>query len=217
MKVILRVYFSSYHHWAASHFSELAQQIEGAHSGEPSFDIRHRAYVTNAVLSSVAFMEAAINELFQDVVDSHESYVSPLSKNTRALMASHWSMTEGHARSALPVVDRYQLVLNFAGLEMFSEGKQPYQDAQLLVRLRNYLIHYKPEDVSRGDEHKLEKQLRGKFPENQMMPGNPFIPDRCLGAGCAHWSVRASRAYLDEFHETIQVVPNYQRVSFGQP
>lgn len=217
MKVRLRVYFSSYHHWAARHFSELALQIESVHSGEARFDIKHRAYVTNAILSSVAFMEASINEIFQDVVDSHECYVSPLGQNVRELMASHWSITEEQNRSALGVVDRYQLVLNFARLQMFPKGEQPYQDAHLLVRLRNYLIHYKPEDVSRGDEHRLEQQLRGKFQENRMMPGNPFVPDRCLGVGCAQWSVNASRAYLDQFYERVQIVPNYQRVDFGEP
>ena len=162
-------------------------------------------------------MEASINELFQDVVDAHESYISPLAENIRELMASHWNLTEGQNRSALGVVDRYQLVLSFAGLPMFPKGEQPTQDAHLLVRLRNYLIHYKPEDVSRGDEHRLEKQLRGKFQENRMMPGNPFIPDRCLGVGCAQWSVNVSKDYVDQFYERIQVVPNYQRVDFGEP
>ena len=75
--LMMRVYFSSYHLWAAEHFSQLTGEIEGRHKGKPRFDIQHRSYSVNAVLSSVAFLEAAVNELFQDAADNHESYIQP--------------------------------------------------------------------------------------------------------------------------------------------
>ena len=74
----MRVYFSSYHLWAAKHLMELATDIEQGHTGGSVFDIKHRAYVTKSILSSVAFIEAAINEVFQDAFDGHESYLSTL-------------------------------------------------------------------------------------------------------------------------------------------
>ena len=96
----MRAYFSSYHLWAAEHFTRLAKEIEDAHTGSPEFNIAHRAYVTNAILSAVAFLEAAINELFDDVVDQHYSYVNPLSNGRlfEAVAAERLATPEGPIR-----------------------------------------------------------------------------------------------------------------------
>ena len=51
-----RVYYSSYHLWAAKHFAQLALDIENRSGIKPRFDIQHPAYVTNAILSAVAFL-----------------------------------------------------------------------------------------------------------------------------------------------------------------
>jgi hypothetical protein len=89
-----RVYFSSYHLWAAHHFAQLAGEIEDAHSGRSRFDIKHRAYVTNSILSSVAFLEAAINELYQDAFDRHPGYLDMLPQEVRDILADFWDMTK---------------------------------------------------------------------------------------------------------------------------
>lgn len=88
----MRVYFSSYHLWAARRFVALARAVEGRPDEElPRFDIEQRAYVTNAILSAVAFLEAAINEIIKDVVDQHESYISPIPADVRTLIQAFWN------------------------------------------------------------------------------------------------------------------------------
>jgi len=57
----------------------------------PEFNIKHRAYVTNAVLSSSAFLEAAVNEVFDDVADNKRGYIEPLSAECRRLMVGRWN------------------------------------------------------------------------------------------------------------------------------
>ncbi|MCZ6469246.1 MAG: hypothetical protein O6499_06310, partial [Candidatus Dadabacteria bacterium] len=57
----MRNYISKDFLWAAEHFSKLAGEIEDKHKGRSIFNIEHRAYVMNSILSSVAFLEAAIN------------------------------------------------------------------------------------------------------------------------------------------------------------
>ena len=47
--------------------------------------------MTGAVFSSVAFLEAAINELFDDVADDHKPYVGPLPEDTKLLLAGLWA------------------------------------------------------------------------------------------------------------------------------
>jgi hypothetical protein len=95
--IMMRVYFSTYHLWAAEHFAKSAATLEAAPGRIPRFDIEHRAYVTNAILSSVAFLEAAINELYRDVVDEHDSYVSPITSESKF---------KGAIRSVAPFVSR---------------------------------------------------------------------------------------------------------------
>jgi hypothetical protein len=83
----MRAYYSAYHLWAARHFAALARGIEAAGAARSRFDVRHRAYVTNSILSAVAFLEAAINELYKDVADGHESYVAGLDGNGKRIMS----------------------------------------------------------------------------------------------------------------------------------
>jgi hypothetical protein len=86
--VLMRAYFSSYHLWGAQHFTQLAKDIEDQHSGDtPTFNIKLQAYVTNAVLSATAFLEAAINEIYDDVADDHPGYVDSLSPEAKRLLA----------------------------------------------------------------------------------------------------------------------------------
>jgi hypothetical protein len=71
----MRSYQSVQHLWAAEHFVRLAAECEAAHVGEPRFSIRHRSYALGAVGEAVAFLEAFINELFQDAKDATDGVV----------------------------------------------------------------------------------------------------------------------------------------------
>jgi hypothetical protein len=212
----MRVYYSSYHLWAAKHFVRLAAEIEDAHEGEPTFDIEHRAYVTNAILSSVAFMEAAINELFQDAFDNDQSYIEPLEPEVRTLLAKMWDLTEARNRSPFNILDKCQIALVLARKQPIPTDGQLFENVNLLRKLRNELIHYKPQTLGGTDTHRLDKSLVSKFPSNKLMTGagNSFFPDHCLGHGCAQWAVTSSENYMNAFFAALGVVPNYQRVEF---
>lgn len=214
--VLMRVYYSSYHLWGAHHFAQLAGEIEDAHNGRSRFDIKHRVYVTNSLLSSVAFLEAVINELYQDAFDQHSSYLSMLSQGIRDLRADFWAMTEEENKSPISILDKYQLALRFCGKEPFKKGESPYQEVDSIVKIRNALTHYKPQSLGGDNIYRLEGRLRGKFRENKLMSGsgNPYFPDKVLGRGCADWAVTSVRKFADKFFSEIEVIPNYQRVSF---
>ena len=89
-EVGMRTYFSTYHLWAAEYFGSLAAGMEKDHSGVLKFDIQHRAYVTNSTLWSAAFLEAGINEVFDDVSDAHRGYVDQLLNHSKKI----WGMWE---------------------------------------------------------------------------------------------------------------------------
>lgn len=212
----MRVYYSSYHLWAAKHFVRLAAEIEDVHAGRPGSDIEHRAYVTNAILSSVAFMEAAVNELFQDAFDKDQSYIEPLDAEVQALIAKMWDLTEERNRSPFRVLDKCQIALVLARKQPISTDGQLFENANLLVKLRNELTHYKPRTLGGPDAHKRDRRLAGRFSPNKLMTGagNPFFPDHCLGQGCAEWAVTSAGNYMNAFFDKLGITPNYQRVDF---
>jgi hypothetical protein len=209
-----RTYFSSYHLWAAKKFTEVCGEIEDSLVGKKPFDFEHRAYVTATIISAVAFLEASINEVFQDAFDEQTSYVANLSSETRGLMKDFWGETEGTRKSTARILEKYQCALHFANVDKFNQGKSPYQDVLLVIDLRNELVHYKPKSLGGDSTHRLQNTLKGKFPENRLMAGsgNPFFPDKCLGKGCAKWAVDSSRKFADEFFKRIRIKPHYQHI-----
>jgi hypothetical protein len=207
--VAMRAYYSRYHLHAAGHFAELAVNIEAGHRGEPVFDITHRAYVTSAVLCAVGFLEASINELYQDAADKLEGYIQPLSPKAKTDLAKLWSKAQGRDMS---ILDKFQKALALAGEREFPKGRQPYQDAALVICLRNELVHYRPKTLSAASVPKLQARLRKKFPPNGLMASaaNPWFPDKCLGAGCALWATKAVKDFADAFFSKLSITPNYQ-------
>ena len=45
----------------------------------------------------------------------------------------------------LPILEKYQMAIFLAGKEPLPEGREPYQPADLLIALRNALVHFRPE------------------------------------------------------------------------
>ena len=167
----MRPYLSTHYLWSAQIFAELVREIEDGHEGEvPSLDFNHhRAYVIGAITCSAAFLEAAINEIYVDVVDGHSSYTHELTDEKKKTLSLIWELTEERERN-VRVLDKYQLALQHLQLPKFELGRAPYQDAALVFRIRNDLVHFKPETVALGEHSKLEKALAGKFADCRSTP-----------------------------------------------
>ena len=212
----MRVYFSRYHIWAASYFARTSSDIEkGRASG---FHLDHRAYVTGTIVESVSFLEAAINELFTDAAEDYRTpeWTGALPSDAMKQLGSMWEFV-----GRKPILDKYQMALTLAGKETYDRSAAPYEDVALLNRLRNSLVHFKPESRTAGlpsdaiESHPVEKGLRGKFPPNQLMEGtgNPYFPDKCLGHGAARWAVESSLKFADDFFlSRLEVKPNYHHI-----
>ncbi len=214
-EIKMRAYFSSYHLWAAKHFLELATDIEDNGQDTPVFNIEHRAYIHNSVLSSVAFLEAAINELFQDAHDEHQSYINALDPLIIEKLSSYWATTE-IKRKFKPTLVKYQQALIITDSNKMIEDENLYEDTRLAIELRNFLTHYKPKSVGGDSTHVLQYELKGKFPLNKKYEksGNSDFPDKMLGKGCAEWSFVSVQNFADEFFRRMDIQPNYQRVDF---
>lgn len=216
--VSMRSYLSTHMLWGSSHFAGLAKTVESGFTGALRFDVRQRAYTISAVLAAVGFAEAAINEFFQDAADGHVSYIAPIGEQAWAAMVAYWRESKGYGS----IIEKYQVALGLAGRVPLSPGSEPFQSFALLIKLRNLLVHFRPETASAEDTQAIEKQLAGRFESNPLMDGagNPYFPDKCLGAGCAAWAGPVAKAFADEVFSRLGVEPNYQRVSWddrGEP
>lgn len=206
--VVMRSYFSSQYLWSAIHHAKLAESIEAGHAGASRFSIKHRAYVLGAITDSVAFAEAAVNEVLADVADGHESYIQPLSSTTRHRFQGFWIA----ANNSASILAKYSETLQMAECRPPDRGAAPWQDMSLLVSLRNHVVHYKPEDVSDALEpSKLARGLIGRFSDNALMlgAGNSWFPDKALGAGCAWWAWTTAKEFVDQWSGALGLKLNY--------
>jgi hypothetical protein len=143
-----RAYFSTYHVSSAKHFAELAEKIEQNHSGDDYFNHELRAYVTSSVISAVAFLESAINELYDDIAELHQNerkqqeqpgakfrghrgFVKDLPVGVREKFNNAWTDTKRKPRplERESILKKYVEALSCAGATPFDKGGAPYQDA----------------------------------------------------------------------------------------
>jgi hypothetical protein len=118
-------------------------------------------------------------------------------------------------------LDKFKTALELSKLEPFDTNTFPYQDITLVMKLRNALVHYKPEsskapmsdDFTSKDIHIFEKRLKNKFPLNPLTSlGNPFFPDKCLSHGCSQWTVQSCIKFADLFYSKMGMANPYEHV-----
>jgi hypothetical protein len=166
----------------------------------------------SAVLLSVAFLEAFINELLANASDGQtvSNSFARLPGAAYRRLALLWRAGVPR-RAGYAILDKYRLTLIAADKPPLDEGRNPFQDTHALITLRNALTHYEPEwviqrgtDESGTDDHKLTRLLRAKFPSSRFVrERDPWYPDHCLGAGCALWAARTSLSFAHDFIQRL--------------
>lgn len=214
LRIVTRPNFSSHLMASSATLAGHAKKIEDAHTGDSYFDVDHRGYVVSSIISAVGFLEAMVNELFQDAFDDHTppgGAITPLSPHTHQLMKEYWRATDCGVRGS--TLDKCHALLTFTDNQALEKDAQPYRDAQYAIQLRNAIVHFRPQDLSPDEPHKIESRLKGKFAENRMMTnsGNPWWPNKCLGWGCARWSLEAVTALADYLVSKTGIEPAYAR------
>jgi len=144
-----RFYFSIQHIKSACLFAQFSFNIETLGDGRSREErlTEQTAYVTGSILSSVAFLEATINEVYADAADGMLNARKLDAGDVRRL-GILWE-TEAFERRA-GILEKLQVALTFADSQAFDAGVAPYQDARLLIKLRNFIVHAKPEWITAG-------------------------------------------------------------------
>jgi hypothetical protein len=228
LAITQRTSFGLTHLTTSSHLvrKAIAVEQEKSTSACPSpVAEEHKAYVTSAIVMSVAFLEATINEFFEDCSDDQYKILKDISKALNEdrinLVKEIWGKLELPKKASLGILDKYDLALMLFDNCSCDKGVEPFQSAALVVKLRNALVHaghatattYSTIENMPVTPQEWEKRLRGKFIENPLTgPGNAFYPDKMLSAGCAKWALSSAINFTDEFFKQIGIVPPYDHV-----
>lgn len=210
---------------SAAVLCRLGYGIEQAEKGSQKFPeeqvLRHEAFVLNAILSAVAFLESTINELHADAADGAYFFADEEQEAVIRAIGERWRNEKNFDRA--PLITRYQKILEIAGKTPFDEGDQAFANVRQLIEIRNHLMHYKREWVVIGEEkHQGSAEttgerfgilLRKKFAINPFAAANqPFFPDKCLGHGCAEWAIVNSIIFTDAFFRKLGLPAPYEGI-----
>lgn len=198
----VRSYMSPQHKWASAHLARLAADYERDHAGEKGIRIRHRTYVMSAMMESIAYLEAFINEIFEDAFDGGGSATEGLAPQTFATMAAYWRGTKRGRGSTL---DKYAEARLAAGIVDRGTGRRPHQDVQAAIALRDWMTHYRPQTISDSDVVKAIADVSTRFAPNPFLdpPEGNWSPHHALSAGCASWASESVRAFVLEFADAV--------------
>ena len=194
---------------------------------DPAQKREHRSYAMASILSSVAFLEASLNELLASASDDY----LPVGGGRGPLTdIERQALYDVRGQLGPPFLNKFQRVLTLLDRQPFDTATQPYQDTDTLVKLRNMLVHAIPARIPLGStiqiaendiqiaENDVLKILASKnFALHPFADENsPFFPDKCLGAACAKWAENTARTFADEFFSRLGVTPAYAAQS-GSP
>jgi hypothetical protein len=216
--LVLQSYYSIQHVQAAAYFARRAFDIEAALSNETAPEAMVlKAYVSGALFSSVAFLEALANELYADAMRPDGGHLSTIEESQRLAITR---MDESHFTKKTPLFSKFDHFLLAAGKAPMPRGQDPSQAVATIIELRNAIIHCKasffdsgsPHMVRSGNFHEssLPERIKGRF---EMRKGATALSgDHWLGHGLARWSVESTVAYADAFFACIGVSPYFGHV-----
>lgn len=185
--------------------------------GDANVDYRHRSYATSCVLSAVAFLEAFVNAVWQDMADvtpgEHSHYTHGIPDAGMTIMRELWTGRE-QAERAMSLLGKFQLALVCCGCGRMDRGAEPYQSADALITLRNALVHFKPVWWhSDADDARFVRTLRDKITterENRQAIGEPWFPNKAMGAGAADWACNTVITFTREWHAQMNLAHDFE-------
>jgi hypothetical protein len=196
--------FAIQHLMAAARFARMCGKVELENADKPlgNFYNEEIALVSATVLLSVASLESNINEFLSEP----QNLFPQLNPEGCSVLVRLFEKEN--------IIDKYQKVLVIHGIEPFEPGADPYQNVDVLIKLRNALVHFKPEWHDEQIEHrKLGERLRWKFALNPFIPEGTGVlfPQRCMSYGCAKWAVESSLAFMKAFSERMGVPFRFEK------
>lgn len=219
----VKYYYSNIHREAAELFSKLAKDQEDKHKeteakrGKEIMPTKiytlHKIYVVNSILSSTAFLEATINEFYQEIYDGNNAYTKKLKPAHICKLNCFWEINELKNKST-KILEKYQEALEICEKKIFDKGKKHYSNVKTSIRLRNELTHFKPEFNDAKKPHKILKHFNMKHLRNPLFGNSDdiYTLNKILSHNTADWMIKAYKDFIDAFFKKFDLKPNYKRI-----
>ncbi|MBW4636702.1 MAG: hypothetical protein KME05_00415 [Gloeocapsa sp. UFS-A4-WI-NPMV-4B04] len=188
--------FALQHLTAAVLFTEKCAEIERDNEGKEfgAFFEDIRSYASGAIMSSVAGLEAYINE-------EYLPHDSPIRK---AIPNFEEEFYKQYGIERKPTLCKYQLALKLLGMQKLNKGSTEYKDAKNLIALRDTLMHFKPFWDKEHQKAGLQEELKGKFEMSPFLndifdSDSEFAANNCMSSSCCKWALKTSYNFIDAF------------------
>lgn len=182
-----------HHLMAAAYSARKTHEIEQLNAGKPFGEFYTEIIwnVSATVFFAVAGLEADVNEIFS-ASDTH------FPQHDKLLVNQIWLLIEEKS-----ILEKYDMVSVLRTNQGLNKGEAPYDNVAGLIKLRNALVHFKPEWTDEKREHlKIERRLTGKFQLSPFLgPQDEFFPKRCMSHGCADWAVKTALMFRRELNK----------------
>lgn len=186
-----RMNLSLHHLWAACRFATRVREIESANAGKPFADFWDEIfqYSLGVATLTTAALESYANELYFE-----GSAIAPVLNPAAA--EECLDLVDNQ-----PVLRKYSLVLTFRAQKRLDSGSTQVQNVDALIRLRNAVVHFRPEWFGTQDQHeKLSRRLQYRFEGSPFLPGESLFPRAWASHSFAEWAIRSAVSYLDYFY-----------------
>jgi hypothetical protein len=179
-----------HHLFSACKAASRVRASETANAGQPfgEFweDILHDSLTVAAL--TVACLESYANEFYFE----GSALARDLPPNAADLVASIVDREN--------VLSKYDVAVAIRTGKRLDLGRPHVQNADALIKLRNALLHFRPEWFGEQDKHKsLSKLLAYKFDPSPFLTGEGLFPRAWASASFSEWAVRSTIAFLDQF------------------
>ncbi len=186
-----RTNLALHHLFAACRFTSSLRQVEEEHRGQPFGEfweeILHNALAVAAL--TVASIESLANEMY------FEGAILANSLNA----AATGELSELVDRET--ILRKYAIALAFRANKGLDLGASPVQNADALIKLRNAVVHFRPEWSDEDNKHKkLSKILQHKFAPSSFLSNEGLFPRAWASGEFAGWALRTVVAFVDHFY-----------------
>jgi len=186
-----RMNYAVPHLISSAMFSRRVGEIEARYAGQGlgSFWDEILAHATASVFVAVAGLEAYANELFVDM-DLNFPEVR------KELMEQLWSTFEEKK-----TLDKFDLALLLLKSPILVKGAEPVQGIDALIKLRNALMHFKPE-WEPVEHAKLSAKLRTFFKPSEFFTADlGLFPQSWASHACTVWANNSVMKFIEHFEE----------------
>jgi hypothetical protein len=168
--------------------------IEQTASPDALMRAEHRALIVACVMQASAALESELAEVLE-YGPGHHLGSNGIDRDA-LLFIGPFAEIIGRCPG---VLERWAMLLHLLKKPAFDKGQWPYQDAELLVGLRNELVHYRSQWDGVTKKKSVLVGLRAKrFARPTFLADNVNIfPQAVLSAECAEWACVTAAGFLD--------------------